>query len=450
MGGSGVALGNDSAAPFLNPATVARIDQTTLALSSQLIELRSRTISSFRQPAPVPDGDLRLDDADVSDIGVDFIPTAVCYFQNLGEAGAQDRTRAHTLSLCIGATERSDISSLGDAASTANDATRIDTASSLRASWNRLAVSLSWGHYFAEWFAGGVSIVFEQAEQNVALSTSTLFESLADETAVSNAFNLSRTGSSSSFRGEVGGLFRLAGRYYVGVSARTPSWAFASSYASTQLREGTGGNSVRRVDEGSFEAAAPLRIALGLGYESSRLQLELDLFFFLPQSRFLELDIDREVTTIDEAGNVERQPSQETIRDGSNFVVNMSAGARYVLTPRWSLLGGVQTDLSLLDDRSDVAVDSRVAVTSADSVFGSVGVGYRGRLGNFVSGLRFGYREGEILAVDGFRADPVVNVVEDQAFSALLVIYGEVDFGAVARNLTPGFLKKTNGGDGGP
>lgn len=449
MGGTGVALGLDSAAPFLNPATVARIDQSTLALSSQLIEVSYRRISNFRQPAPDSGTGLVIEDADVTDFGVDFIPTAVCYFQNVGEAGAEDRTLAHTLSFCVGATESSDLSSLGEAASVQNDALRVDATSSLRTQWARRAFNLGWGHYFSSWFAGGASIVVEQAEQTLALATTTLFEDRETGIGSENAYSLSRTGSSFSLRGEVGGLIRLARRYHVGLSARTPSWVFASSYSSTELRRGTDGGSRRTVDSGSFEAPGAIRFALGLGYEAPRLQLEINLFFFLPEAGFLELEIDREEATTDSDGRVQRAAQRTRIQDGSNFVVNASVGVRYVLDQKWSVLAGFQTDLSLLDDRRDLAPASRVAASSADAFFGSVGVGYEGRVGKLLSGLRVGYREGEVLAIDGFSNVPTARVVDDRALSVLLVIYGELDFGAVARDLTPAFLKKSDDEDDG-
>lgn len=441
MGGTGVALGSDSAAPFLNPAGLARINQSTLALSSQLIELEVRTLSRFRQPGPAPDlsDGVTLEDADVTNIALDFIPTAVCYFQSLGET---DSPRKHTLSFCLGATEEDEVTSLGQSGSIRADGFQIDATNSVDATWTRRAFGFGWGHFFTDWLAGGASVFVDQAEQKVTLSTTGLREDLAAELSDVNALNLNRTGTSFALRGEVGGLVHLGDRLRVGLAVRTPSWVFASSYNETQERRSIDGSTRRRVETGSFEAPSAGRIALGLGYEGPRLQVELDMFFYIPRADFLSLEVDREETRVEPDGSTSRTRSTETVDDGSNFTVNISAGARYSLSPSWSVLAGFQTDLSLLEDRADRAPEDRIASTSADLFFGSVGVGYKGRLGNIVTGLRGGYRDGQVVTVDSFVFEPTTAVVTDTAVSVLFVIYGELDFGAVAKELTPKFLQK--------
>ena len=69
MGGTGVALGRDAAAPFLNPATVARIDDTGVAFSSNFYSFTSTQFTGFHQPGPVDTaqfGALKLPQTDLS------------------------------------------------------------------------------------------------------------------------------------------------------------------------------------------------------------------------------------------------------------------------------------------------------------------------------------------------------------------------------------------------
>src|SRR5258706_7997887 len=50
MGGTGVALGTDGAAPFLNPATLVRID-SLLAVSVNILAIEFTSVSHYQAPS---------------------------------------------------------------------------------------------------------------------------------------------------------------------------------------------------------------------------------------------------------------------------------------------------------------------------------------------------------------------------------------------------------------
>ncbi|WP_437602960.1 hypothetical protein WMF28_15145 [Sorangium sp. So ce590] len=82
LGGTGVVLGVDGAAPFLNPATIIRIEDRNIAFSAAFFRYAHRTLEAWHQPGPVDSalyGDLRLDHTTVSDHGLDSLPDAMCY-----------------------------------------------------------------------------------------------------------------------------------------------------------------------------------------------------------------------------------------------------------------------------------------------------------------------------------------------------------------------------------
>lgn len=438
MGGTGVVLGSDSAAPFLNPAGVARINQSSLALSAQLVELSHRKLVGFRQPdSSLPDlsDDLAVDDADVTNVSLSFVPSAFCYFQNIRPDGDAPPTRTHTFAFCIGATESEQFAIFGDSATASNEALRFDVDTGLQLSWARTNFGLSWGHYFSRGVAVGASLMAEEASQNVSLGTGALLENLAEGSGIRNAYSLSRAAQSLGLRVEAGALFQVAPRWSLGVSARTPSWVFAGSVASTEGVTSVDGSTRRTALNGSFAAPTPIRFAAGVGYEDPKLQLELDVFVFLPDDAFLKIEADREVATVDASGRVQRSTDRVVIAEPSNLVFDVAVGARYALGSHWSLLAGFQTDFSMIDRRADAPAGERIVVATQDLYHASMGAGYRGALGQIVTGLRFSHARGDALAPDTFTPDPAIGVAEVREFSVLFVLYGSLDFGALADRL---------------
>src|SRR4029079_10720322 len=55
LGGTGVVLGVDGAAPFLNPATLVRIEDRNIAFSSAFFRYAHRKLDLWHQPRPVGD-----------------------------------------------------------------------------------------------------------------------------------------------------------------------------------------------------------------------------------------------------------------------------------------------------------------------------------------------------------------------------------------------------------
>ncbi len=444
-GGTGVALGDDAAAPFLNPATIARIDQSSLALSSQLVEFTYQRLVDFQQPSPGPGG-VQVDDTDITNISVNFVPAALCYFQNFGGQSPAGPTASHTLSFCFGSTERNRISTLGDADSGSNDRFRVDLASSGEGSWSRNDFVLTWAHFFVDWLAAGASIAFEYASQRLIYQSFATLNDLGTGTGLTNSIALGRSANSYTLRAEVGALFHLNDDLKLGISFRSPSWVFASDFNGTQAITDVQGTTAQQALTGSFFAPAPIRIGLGLAYESRQFDLETDFFLYPPQDDFLKIEGELEEVVIAPDGTLSRSTSDYEERESSQFVANVALGVRYRLNSTWSLLAGAQTDFSLLRSRKELEPDERIATQSRDIYHGSVGTGYRGPFGRIVTGFRVSYSNGQILAPDNFASSPSFSVVDDELLTVFLVVYGSLDVTALAEKVTPKFLEKDKDG----
>ena len=56
MGGTGIALGHDGAAPLLNPATIVHIDDSGLAFSVNFYSYQTAHLTDFHQPLAIGGG----------------------------------------------------------------------------------------------------------------------------------------------------------------------------------------------------------------------------------------------------------------------------------------------------------------------------------------------------------------------------------------------------------
>src|SRR5579872_6777258 len=93
MGGTGIALGSDGAAPFLNPATVAGIDDSG-AFSMNFYSFQTSRLDGLHQPGPVNAaeyGGLALPNTSLSSSRVDALPSTLCFFLTVGGPSDDDK-----------------------------------------------------------------------------------------------------------------------------------------------------------------------------------------------------------------------------------------------------------------------------------------------------------------------------------------------------------------------
>src|SRR5262249_44534594 len=123
MGGTGIAMGRDGAAAFLNPATIADIEDTTLAFSVNFYSFSRTRLTNFFQPRGAEQavfGDLRLPEATLRESRFDALPSTLCLFLTLKEGRIEeDRKRPddvgptrgrQKIAACLGTLERQELS----------------------------------------------------------------------------------------------------------------------------------------------------------------------------------------------------------------------------------------------------------------------------------------------------------------------------------------------------
>ncbi|WP_433936297.1 hypothetical protein AB3662_16535 [Sorangium cellulosum] len=442
LGSTGVVLGVDGAAPFLNPATIVRIEDRNIAFSSSFFRYAHRTLEAWHQPGPVDAeryGDLQLDRTTVTDQGLSTLPDATCYFFDL-RSGAQDGNSARvpvgrqTLAACLAKTEESEFGfdALGFSGESA--ARRVTQAQTLRYRWGRYSAGPSWSYSVNDRLAVGASLSVVRTRYTSSLSISSIVEDTGTGAASSTTYQTALSGDSWDLLAHLGATYRLTRVFSAGISVRTPSvHVFDSFDASYQDTLATGTAAVRHWSgAGEFVAPSPARVAVGASAEWSRLRLELDGFFYMGQREFARIAADREEIAM-EAGTVtSRRQSRFGVVEVAAPVVNVGLGAEVFLTRDLSLASGVVTDFNALSSlRGPLSVESRLFLERMSGVHAALGLVSYTRYGDLVFGARFDYAAGQMAAVNTFASPVRLDPIDCREFGATLVLAGRISLRTV-------------------
>lgn len=119
MGGAGIAAGNDSALPYLNPAGLAGVPNDIFGISASLFAYRERSVDTvfFPRGFPASFGPTRVDDESSSSSSTFELPSSVMYFKRIVDSS--DLTAMAGFALVIPEIERFRLSPSLDARLTA-------------------------------------------------------------------------------------------------------------------------------------------------------------------------------------------------------------------------------------------------------------------------------------------------------------------------------------------
>ncbi|WP_437615360.1 hypothetical protein WMF20_18300 [Sorangium sp. So ce834] len=442
LGGTGVVLGVDGAAPFLNPATIIRIEDRNIAFSSAFFRYAHRTLDAWHQPGPVDAalyGDLRLDRATVTDQGLDSLPDATCYFFDW-KHGARDaaprraRVGRQTVAACLAKTEENEFGFDALAFSGESAARRVNQAQTFRYAWGRFSAGPSWSYRATERLAVGVSLSAVRTRYTSSLDVASLVEDTGAGSASSVTYQAALSGDSWDGLAHLGVTYRLSPVFSAGISVRTPSvHLFDSLDASHQDTLATATASVRTwAGEGDFVAPSPARLAVGASAEWSRLRLELDGFFYLGQREFARASVDREEIAVDGGAVTSRRRSRLDLVEGAAPIVNVGLGAEVFLTRDLSLLGGAITDFNALSGlRGPMSAESKLFLERMSGVHASLGLVSYTRYGDLVFGARFDYAAGQMAAVNAFASPVRLDPIDCREIGATLVLAGRISLRTV-------------------
>ncbi|MEO6418859.1 MAG: hypothetical protein ABIP39_05600, partial [Polyangiaceae bacterium] len=280
MGNTGVALGRDGAAPFLNPATIVRIHDSSLAFSANFYSVSATHLSSYHQPAGA-DGNFPgvvANDTSTTDGRFEVIPSTLCFFftvagfgdkadESTGTDGSEaPRSGRQKLAVCLGNVERQELSkpALNFRATTPGGLTQ--QAGSLTRKWARWNTGPTYSAYITNDFAVGISLHGIYTYYGFHDDNSTVTLRNAGGTISSNLGG-SGAGYAVDVAAILGASYKL-GRYTLGVSAQLPSVHLTSGYTANlhqQYAGAPGEGVVITTGSGDFHAPPPVRLSAGLG-----------------------------------------------------------------------------------------------------------------------------------------------------------------------------------------
>ncbi len=444
MGGTGVALGRDAAAPFLNPATVARIDDSGIAFSSNFYTFTSTQFTGFHQPGPVDTaqfGALNLPQADLSRGRIDGLPATLCLFLKLGRRTApllegESRAGRQKLSACLGNVERQLFDATGQGYTGASGGLHTTQALSIARRWNRLYVGPSYSIYVTDRLAIGASLDGISTTAASTWSVETLSYG-GPGPATASSFDTSYNAYSIDLGALFGLVYHIDAHQIVGLSVSTPTLHVLGNYKSTATIGQLAPNPFVTIStaSGGFISAPPLRFSAGLGAELGRLRIEADATLWVPVQPFARAEIQVSQTAL--VGNVATARSYNEVDDvDAQPIVDTGLGLEWYLNPSLSLLGGASTDWSALDALPSEPRPSTVAETRLHRVTTSFGIGMHGVATELLVGTELSYGWGRSIAVDPYVDPPRLALVDEHAFGVMLVIAGRTSLAVVRETLS--------------
>jgi hypothetical protein len=445
MGNTGVALGRDGAAPFLNPATIVAIGDQSVAFSVNFFTVGYEHYSDWHQPGPVDTGRFGAitlkGTGEVSDT-FKALPSTLCLFFTVGGIASDkddkdDKVEGwhagkRKLAICLGSLEATDagLTALSFYGATASGSTA--QVQAVNRSWNRLSVGPTYSMAVSDAVSVGASLHGVSTGDTFSLQENS-GTSVPGGGPLQSGLAASGNGHAIDTIAILGGTWRH-GPFTVGLSAQVPLVHLYGKYAGTVANQyAVGGASTQTLMSGSgdFHAPPPVRLALGAGTESKRLTLELDVSYDFAQSEALSTSVSLATTTL--AATTTATTASATYAVPGHGVLNAGAGAEYFLSPSFSVVGGLSTNLSSLRPLSPTMTVGNLAPVRQSALNLSLGIGSYGRGGDLMLGTQLSYGWGEALTANPYSVPNEFAVVDTQSFSALIVLAGTTNLRTLGR-----------------
>jgi hypothetical protein len=445
MGGTGIALGDDSAAPFLNPAAIVRIPDTGVAFSSAFYAFTTTHFQRFHQPSPSDPafGPLDFPDTDLNRGRIDGIPATLCFFLTFrtGEsakkeaAATSDLAGRQKVAACLGNLERTIFDATGQSYAQSSGTLNTNQTLSVTHRYNRLYAGPTYSVYVTNRLALGASLY------GIVTTTSSTYsvDAVSYRTgalALGSAFDTALNAYSVDAGLLFGINYHLSGGQILGLTFSTPTLHAVGGYrATTTTAElSPAPTTLLTSANGGFVAPPPLRLGAGLGAEYGRWRIEGDVTGWIPIQPFM-----RATPSVDETVLANARASSSsfdaTVQTDAKAIVDSAVGLEYFVSQRFSLLMGASTDWSVIPPYASNPPATTLVPSRTQRVAVSFGAG--GRIGNaeIVAGTELSYGWGTAVAVDPFATPPHFAVVDTRSFGVMLVAGGRTSFGSLHTNL---------------
>jgi hypothetical protein len=446
MGNTGVALGRDGAAPFLNPATIVGIDDRSIAFSVHFLALQSHRFTDFHRPAAVDPrfGSVSIEGKTVTSRRVTALPDTLCLFIAFsaltdGGGGKEDpapwRGGKQKFALCLATVESDDeiVPALFARGRTPGGTTTQDV--SFARKWTRAHVGPTYSAQINRRLSLGASLQVAYTSMSFVQDTSSLSVA-ADGTAAHSALGMAGNGNSFDLTGILGATYDFD-VVTVGASMQLPALHVLGSYDATVHRTFNASDtnqSIIATGSGDYRAKPPTRVSVGVGKSADTWTVEANASFDFGRSRAVASSIEAQnVSLMDGALATSSTAASYSVATRPNL--NGAVGGEYFVSPRLSILGGAFTNFTSLKGLKPEAVPSLGNMVQARShrVGVSMGLGSYGAGGEFLFGAQFGYGWGEMLAPNVYAVPSDWSVVKTQSFSALFVLAGATNLRTIKR-----------------
>jgi len=439
LGGTGVALGTDGAAPFLNPATMLRIESGSLAFSARFFRYSELTLERWHQPGAVDAGRfgaLDLREQTVEDRNIESLPDTTCFFFDApgSKPGTGRAVRTRVLAICTGKTEEEDtvITNLNFEAASAGQL--VNQTQSLNQEWSHRSFGPSAAVALGDRLWLGTSLFLTRAKLRSAVTVSTLTEQGAGAAITSSYFS-SSAGDSWDMLLHVGLSYQLSEVVTAALAVRTPSWHLFDDFHTSQVSGFDDGTPQTRywAGDGSFVVRQPPRLAIGAAFEWPRLRLEVDAFFDAGNDEYARAAYDRDLIVVDGTTVTSRSRSPIVLTEAVNPIVNVGVGAEWFIARTLALMLGAGSDLSALPELASGVIDATLFRSRMNWLRLGTGVASYTEYGDLVLGVRGDYGWGEIQAVNAFVEPNRLDLVDQREIGVMLVLAGRVSLGTIQR-----------------
>jgi hypothetical protein len=444
MGGTGVALARDGAAPFLNPATITHIDDSGVAFSVNFYTAQWSTLSGFHQPGPAGAsryGALSLPSTDLDASHADALPSTLCLFLTIGAWGDNvrepepdpgHRKGRRKLAACLGTVERQGLSATAAGYGGASGSLTATQATSVQRSWNRLYVGPTYSVYVSDRVSLGASLHGVGTTDSSTWSVDTLVYQGAGP-AASSAYDTSMNAYSIDLTAALGVVWHVDASQVLGASISTPSVHLLGDINSAAGLQ-AGSSAQLATSSGRFSAPPPMRVAVGVGSERPRTRVEADASAYVPVTYLARADLQTTQTVSGAAGTASKSFPSSLEVDGRPLV-DAAFGLEGFVSSKISLLGGASLDFSAMQPLPLHPAIGTLAETRMQRAAAAFGVGSYGDGSELLFGAELSYAWGQSVAFDPYAATPGLALVDQRTWGVVFVIAGSASLSAFRRTL---------------
>jgi hypothetical protein len=425
LGGTGVALGRDGAAPFLNPATMGRIADHRIAFSVHFYRYSTTTIDELIRPP----GSVNSPSLDVSQSSLASQPATFCAFVTLSglipeEAqGIWQRVRGHSgrtkLGLCGATLEREQLTLNAEHRVFNDSKHHANVAYNLSQSWQRQSIGPSLSYQITEGLTVGTTLQIVTLSANQSLDYAELVDGTSGQ-----AYLHHLQGSSLDGVTTVGATWTLSPLTF-GISARLPSVNFTNSARFTQYVSST--SLPPKLVSGQGRLVAPLvpTLSFGTGVEWEKIAFEFDVSTHFVTRPGLQTKLKME-------DSEQKLTDQVQSRDPLRPTVALRVGSEAHLSTSLSLLAGARYEPSMVQN-GFANPAFRLGPMNRSAIAGSLGLGSYGRGTELLFGIELSHHFGRIPVLSSLNEQAVYQETRFQNTSLLVVLSGSVGLSAVKR-----------------